>query len=192
MIGEKFTLMQYSVSAILGLIDVEQFVIPEIQRPFVWKRSQVRDLIDSLYSGYPTGYIITWKNPDVKTKDGVIAGGKHVLIDGQQRVTALMAAINKDRIKIAFNPLAIDSTKRFEVQDASHLKDKKWIPDISVIFKPDFKQRAFENQYAVLNEDVDLDEVSEELTKLKAIANRQIGVIELDHTLDIDEVTDYK
>lgn len=57
---------------------------------------------------------------------------------------------------------------------------------------PDFKQRAFENQYAVLNEDVDLDEVSEELTKLKAIANRQIGVIELDHTLDIDEVTDYK
>ena len=183
-------------------MDVEQFVIPEIQRPFVWKRSQVRDLIDSLYSGYPTGYIITWKNPDVKTKDGVIAGGKHVLIDGQQRVTALMAAIsglevldedfNKDRIKIAFNPLAIDSTKRFEVQDASHLKDKKWIPDISVIFKPDFKQRAFENQYAVLNEDVDLDEVSEELTKLKAIANRQIGVIELDHTLDIDEVTDYK
>lgn len=200
MIGEKFTLMQYSVSAILGLIEAGQFVIPEIQRPFVWKRSQVRDLIDSLYNGYPTGYIITWKNPDVKTKDGVVAGGKHVLIDGQQRVTALMAAIsglevldedfNKDRVKIAFNPLATDSTKRFEVQDASHLKDKKWIPDISVIFKPDFKQRAFENQYAALNEGVDLDEVSEELTKLKAIANRQIGVIELDHTLEIDEVTE--
>ena len=62
MIGEKFTLMQYSVGAILGLIEAEQFVIPEIQRPFVWKRSQVRDLIDSLYNGYPTGYIITWKN----------------------------------------------------------------------------------------------------------------------------------
>lgn len=61
MIGEKFTLMQYSISAILGLIEAEDFVIPEIQRPFVWKRSQVRDLIDSLYSGYPTGYIITWK-----------------------------------------------------------------------------------------------------------------------------------
>ena len=57
--GEKFTLMQYSVNAILGLIDAQQFVIPEIQRPFVWKRSQVRDLIDSLYNGYPTGYIIT-------------------------------------------------------------------------------------------------------------------------------------
>ncbi len=200
MIGEKFTLMQYSVSAILGLIDAGQFVIPEIQRPFVWKRSQVRDLIDSLYNGYPTGYIITWKNPDIKTKDGVVAGGKHVLIDGQQRVTALMAAIsglevldddfNKDRVRIAFNPLATDPTKRFEVQDASHLKDKKWIPDISILFKPDFKQRAFENSYAAANEGVDLDEVSEELTKLKAIANRQIGVIELDHTLDIDEVTE--
>ena len=78
MVGEKFTLMQYSVSAILGLIEAGQFVIPEIQRPFVWKRSQVRDLIDSLYNGYPTGYIITWKNPDVQTKDGTVAGGNQV------------------------------------------------------------------------------------------------------------------
>lgn len=200
MIGEKFTLMQYSVNAVLGLIEAKQFVIPEIQRPFVWKRSQVRDLIDSLYNGYPTGYIITWKNPDVRTKDGRIANGKHVLIDGQQRVTALMAAIsgvevldddfNKDRIKIAFNPLATDPTKRFEVQDASHLKDKKWIPDIAEIFKPDFKQWTFVNTYAAANEGVDLEELSETLMKLKGIANRQIGVIELDHSLDIDEVTE--
>ena len=166
----------------------------------MWKRSQVRDLIDSLYNGYPTGYIITWKNPDVRTKDGVTANGKHVLIDGQQRVTALMAAIsgievldddfNKDRIRIAFNPLATDPTKRFEVQDASHLKDKRWIPDIAELFKPDFKQRAFENAYAAANEGIDLDELSDTLMKLKGIANRQIGVIELDHTLDIDEVTE--
>lgn len=200
MTGEKFTLMQYSISAILGLIEAEDFVIPEIQRPFVWKRSQVRDLVDSLYNGYPTGYIITWKNPDVQTKDGGRANGKKVLIDGQQRVTALMASIagkevldedfNKDRIKIAFNPIAIDETKRFAVQDASHLKDKRWIPDISVLFSSDFKQRAFENQYAENNPDVDLDELSETISKLKGISNRQIGVIELDHTLDIDEVTE--
>lgn len=200
MVGEKFTLMQYSVSAILGLIEAKQFVIPEIQRPFVWKRSQVRDLIDSLYNGYPTGYIITWKNPDVQTKEGTVANGKHVLIDGQQRITALMAAIsglevldedfNKGRIKIAFNPLADDPTKRFAVQDASHLKDKKWIPDISELFKADFRQRAFENEYAKVNEGVDLDELSETLLKLKGLANRQIGVIELDHSLDIDEVTE--
>ena len=200
MVGEKFTLIQYSVNAILGLIEGGQFVIPEIQRPFVWKRSQVRDLIDSLYNGYPTGYIITWKNPDVQTKDGTVANGKHVLIDGQQRITALMAAIsgleildedfNKGRIKIAFNPLADDTTKVFAVQDASHLNDKKWIPDISELFKPDFKQRAFENDYAKNNVGVDLDELSETLLKLKGIANRQIGVIELEHSLDIDEVTE--
>ena len=200
MVGEKFTLMQYSVSAVLGLIEAGQFVIPEIQRPFVWKRSQVRDLIDSLYNGYPTGYIITWKNPDVQTKDGTVAGGKHVLIDGQQRITALMAAIsglevldedfNKGRIKIAFNPLSEDPTKTFAVQDASHLKDKKWIPDISEVFRPDFKQRAFENDYAQNNEGVDLDELSETILKLKGVANRQIGVIELEHSLDIDEVTE--
>lgn len=200
MTGEKFTLLQYSVNGILGLIETKQFVIPEIQRPFVWKRSQVRDLIDSLYNGYPTGYIITWKNPDVQTKDGGKSMGKHVLIDGQQRITALMAAIageevldedfNQDRIKIAFNPFANDETKRFAVQDASHLKDKKWIPDISAVFSTDFKPRAFENEYAKLNPDVDLDELSEILSKLKGIANRQIGVIELDHSLDIDEVTE--
>ena len=200
MVGEKFTLMQYSISGVLGLIETKQFVIPEIQRPFVWKRSQVRDLIDSLYNGYPTGYIITWKNPDVQTKEGTMANGKHVLIDGQQRITALMAAIsglevldedfNKGRIKIAFNPLADDPTKRFAVQDASHLKDKKWIPDISEVFKPDFKQLAFLNEYASNNVGVDLDELSETILKLKGIANRQIGVIELDHTLDIDEVTE--
>ena len=94
--------------------------------------------------------------------------------------------LNKDRIKIAFNPITSDPTKRFEVQDASHLKDKKWIPDIAEIFRPEFKQRAFENAYAETNEGVDLDELSETLTKLKGIANRQIGVIELDHSLDLD------
>ncbi len=135
MTSEKFTLMQYSINAVLGLIAAEDFVIPEIQRPFVWKRSQVRDLIDSLYNGYPTGYIITWKNPDVKTKNGGKSSGKKILIDGQQRITALMAAIsgkevldedfNKDRIKIAFNPLAEDNTKRFAVQDDKFLAERR-------------------------------------------------------------------
>lgn len=198
--GEKFTLMQYSVSAILGLIEADDFVVPEIQRPFVWKRSQVRDLIDSLYQGYPTGYIIIWKNHDVKTKDGVTANGKRILIDGQQRITALMAAVSgkevlnddfkKERIRIAFNPLEKDPTKRFEVQDASHLRDKRWIPDISVMFAPDFKLWTFLNEYASSNGGVDMEELSESINMLKGIANRQIGVIELDNALDIDEVTE--
>ena len=200
MIVEKFNLMQYSVHAILGLIDAEDFVIPEIQRPFVWKRSQVRDLIDSLYNGYPTGYIITWKNPDVRTKDGGKANGKKVLIDGQQRVTALMAAIsgkevldndfNKERIKIAFNPLAEDNTKRFAVQDASHLKDKKWIPNIAVVFERGFDPFEFSINYCEANEGVKPNVVNKAITELQGIKNRQIGVIELDASLEIDEVTE--
>ena len=157
-------------------------------------------MIDSLYNGYPTGYIIIWKNPDVQTKNGMRSNGKKVLIDGQQRITALMTAIagkevvdsefNKDRIKIAFNPFPEDESRRFAVQDASHLKDKRWIPDISLLFKPDFKQRSFEAEYVKNNSNVDLDELSEIITLVKGIENRQIGVIELDSRLDIDIVTE--
>ena len=74
--GEKFTNTSMSIKALLGLIEANDIAIPEIQRPFVWKRAQVRDLMDSLYKGYPTGYIILWKNPDVKLKDGRMSAGK--------------------------------------------------------------------------------------------------------------------
>lgn len=90
---DKYSVTQYSVSSILGYIEAGDIAIPEIQWPFVWKGRQVRDLIDSLYNGYPTGYLIIWQNPDVKLKDGGSAVGKKVLIDGQQRITALMTAI---------------------------------------------------------------------------------------------------
>ena len=110
-----YSVTTYSVQSILGLIESGDIAIPEIQRPFVWDSTKVRDLVDSLYHGYPTGYLITWKNPDVKIKGGGVAEGKTVLIDGQQRVTALTAALagktvlNDDyeskRVKIAFNPL---------------------------------------------------------------------------------------
>ena len=136
----------------------------------------------------------------MQTKDGGKANGKKVLIDGQQRITALMAAIagkevldedfNKDRIKIAFNPLTKDATKRFAVQDASHLKDKKWIPDISVVFDSSFDPFDFALEYCSINEGVKPNDVNKAITELKGIANRQIGVIELDHSLDIDEVTE--
>ena len=95
---DKYSVTQYSVSSILGYIDAGDIAIPEIQRPFVWKASQVRDLIDSLYNGYPTGYLIIWQNPNVRLKNGKEASGKKVLIDGQQRVTALMTAISGHKI----------------------------------------------------------------------------------------------
>ena len=60
---DKYSVSQYSVKSLLGYIDAGDIAIPEIQRPFVWNATQVRDLIDSLYNGYPTGYLIIWQNP---------------------------------------------------------------------------------------------------------------------------------
>ena len=49
--------------------------------------------MDSLYKGFPVGYIIVWKNPDIRLKDGRVSSGKKILIDGQQRITAIQAAV---------------------------------------------------------------------------------------------------
>ncbi len=204
MLVEKYNPNSLSVSAILGLIDSGDIAIPEIQRPFVWKKKQVRDLLDSLYKGYPTGYLIIWKNPNVKLKDGTISAGKKILIDGQQRVTALMTAIagipvvnsdyKKERIKIAFNPFEAFSEDKdaeiFAVQDQSHLRSKKWIPDVSEIFKSDFDVIEFATEYCSNNPEMTTKELGKIITNLRAIGNRLIGVIELSESLDIDIVTD--
>lgn len=202
--GEKFTNTTYTVKAILGLIEAREIAIPEIQRPFVWRATQVRDLMDSLYKGYPTGYLILWKNPNVKLKDGTISSGKKVVIDGQQRITALMTAVagqkvmNKNfeetRIKIAFNPFAAlskdNDAEIFAVQTPAHLKSKNWIPDIAEIFKPEFSSFNFILKYCKDNPDIDCDTLLHVIDKLKSIQNIQMGIIELSDSLDIDVVTD--
>ena len=201
---EKYTPNSLSVSAILGLIVSGDIAIPEIQRPFVWKKTQVRDLLDSLYKGYPTGYLIIWKNPDVRLKDGKISAGKKILIDGQQRVTALMTAISgipvtqsnykKERIKIAFDPFQAFSEDQdaeiFAVQDSSHLKSKRWIPDVAEVFKNDFSVFSFITNYCKENPDMQPETLDKIITKLRGIGNRMIGVIDLSEKLNIDIVTD--
>lgn len=202
--GEKFTTYPLSISAILGLIKANDIAIPEIQRPFVWKNKQVRDLMDSLYKGYPVGYIILWKNPNVKLKDGTISAGKKVLIDGQQRVTALMTAlagqniINEDykttRIKIAFDPFAAltgdDEAEIFAVQTPAHIKSSRWIPDIAEIFSDDFSRFKFINNYCAVNPDMKDESLDSIISKLKGLVNQSIGIIELSDALQIDIVTD--
>ncbi|WP_204357460.1 DUF262 domain-containing protein [Methanosarcina mazei] len=134
---QKYAVNQQLIEAILTWVKSREIAIPEIQRPFVWDSTKVRDLMDSLYQGYPIGYLIAWRNPNVKLKDGSISEGKKILIDGQQRVMALRAAIlgehviNKDyareKIKISFQPIE----EKFEVFNSAIQKDNAWIPDIS-------------------------------------------------------------
>lgn len=197
---DRYSVTTYSVQYLLGLIDQGFIAIPEIQRPFVWDSTKVRDLMDSLYHGYPTGYLITWKNPDVKVKGGGTAEGKTVLIDGQQRVTAMMAALsgfpilNDDyeskRIKIAFNPLYDGEDTPFAVLTPVIDKDSAWISDISILFKPGFNSWEFVNDYIRANEGCDPGKVNARINDLQGIATRQIGCIAVDADCSIDEVTD--
>ena len=89
----RYSVNNYTVETLLSNIKSGSIAIPEMQRSFVWDSSKVRDLVDSLYKGFPVGYIIVWQNPDVKLKDGTKSSGKKVLIDGQQSITAMAAAI---------------------------------------------------------------------------------------------------
>lgn len=188
-----------AVSSLLASIKNGEIAIPEIQRPFVWNSTKVRDLIDSLYQNYPVGYIIVWQNPDVRLKDGTMSMGKKVLIDGQQRITALTAAIvgqevvgsdyKKKRIVIAFNPLE----EQFDVATPATSNDVKYISDISEIFNPSCDVYGFVEDYCEKN-GLEIKEekskISKVITRLKSIENNNLGVINLSHELDIEQVTD--
>jgi len=106
--------------------------------------------------------------------------GKEVINDDYQT----------SRIKIAFNPLNTDGDERFAVQDSSHLKSKKWIPDISELFKATFDIFGFVEEYCTHNSEITKTDLNNLIIRLRSIANRQIGVIELAHSLEIDEVTE--
>ena len=198
--ADNYKITQYSVSSILGYVENSQIAIPEIQRPFVWKGEEVRALIDSLYEGYPIGYLIVWQNSQVRVRNFGKGGTKKILIDGQQRVTALMAALlgkevldeqyQSHRIRIAFNPLAGKGEERFAVCDTKHEEDSRWIPDISIFFRRDFSFRQFEKEYKEANPDEDFTLLEESVDTLKEIVKHQVGVIELSFLLDIDVVSE--
>lgn len=193
---QKYAVNQHLIETILAWVNSGEIAIPEIQRPFVWQASKVRDLLDSLYNGYPIGYLIAWRNPDVRLKDGRTAEGKKILIDGQQRVTALSAAIlgqpvvNKNykrvRIVIAFHPLE----ERFEVRNSAIRKDRSWIQDISGIISGKERISSVVRDYCSANPEVAEETVEDALENLKEIVKKQIGLIELESELDIETVTE--
>jgi uncharacterized protein with ParB-like and HNH nuclease domain len=116
----KFTTMSFPVSTLLGQIETGQIGLPELQRPFVWDRAQVRDLLDSLYRGYPAGYFLLWQAaPDTGAihigADGKQTAPSLLVVDGQQRLTSMYAVFkgapvftekfDNVTIRIAFNPV---------------------------------------------------------------------------------------
>jgi hypothetical protein len=193
---QRYSVTPHPIETLLTWVKSGEIAIPEIQRPFVWEATKVRNLLDSLYQGYPVGYLIAWRNPTVKLKDGSSSAGKRILIDGQQRVTALMAALlgrevlNKDyetvRIRIAFHP----QEERFEVANPAIRKDVAWIEDVADIFSPDASLTELTDTYSEKNPTADRRRVSRVFEKLRKIINNHVGVIELSDDLDIETVTE--
>jgi hypothetical protein len=193
---QRYSVTPHPIETLLTWVKSGEIAIPEIQRPFVWEATKVRNLLDSLYQGYPVGYLIAWRNPTVKLKDGTSSAGKRILIDGQQRVTALMAALlgrevlTKDyetvRIRIAFHP----QEERFEVANPAIRRDVAWIEDVAALFAPDAKLLQITKRYTKVNSGVDEDAIFGVLEKLRKIINNHVGVIELADDLDIETVTE--
>jgi hypothetical protein len=191
----KYRVTQSAVSQLLEDVRQDRIAIPELQRPFVWDSVKVRDLMDSLYKGYPVGYLITWQSVGAHLKGGQVAGHQQILIDGQQRITALRAAvagltvINKRykqiRIKIAFNPV----TEEFATLTPVINRNREWISNISELFNA-ASTYGFYSDYFAANPDVDRDAVEANIARLEQIKNAQIGIIALNDDLDVETVSE--
>lgn len=193
---QRYSVTPQPIDTLLAWVKSGEIAIPEIQRPFVWEPTKVRNLLDSLYQGYPVGYLIAWRNPTVKLKDGTLSAGKRILIDGQQRVTALMAGLlgrevlTKDyeniRIRIAFHPIE----EKFEVSNPAIAKNSGWITDVAAVFAPDADLIELIEDYVTRNPDADRKHVGRVLQRLGKIINNHLGIIELAEDLDIETVTE--
>ncbi|WP_294757956.1 DUF262 domain-containing protein [uncultured Gemmiger sp.] len=192
--------------------------LPDLQRPFVWKDNKVRELFDSMLKGYPIGYIMLWESPaDYESKKSTIGNNdktydepKELVIDGQQRLTALVAAMFavkvKDKnfvereIKISYNPL----TCEFAVWSQAYEKDPDWISRISDIFlaKEDNSISSLRRRYIKeANEsrlkkevppltDTEEDKIEDNINALLNLLDYSLPTLEISYNADEEDVAD--
>lgn len=104
-----------SVGKLVSMIEDRELQLPEMQRRYIWPATRVRDLLDSLYRGYPSGSILVWETDQeaptremaVNQKQNPFAGAK-LLLDGQQRLTSLSAILSGEPVKVRGRKRAID------------------------------------------------------------------------------------
>lgn len=187
-------------------VDRGSIRLPDIQRPFVWPNSKVRDLIDSMYRGYPVGELMFWANKDgghtksighgTKTQDASMQ-----VVDGQQRLTSLYAVLrglavwredySREKIAIAFNPL----TERFEVPTPAFKKSAEWIPDIVGIFddpisaRYDYLSRLREDPKRQVNAATERT-VEVAITRLHQLLTYQFQVVQIKEDVPRETVAD--
>jgi hypothetical protein len=194
--SQRYSLNQYPIEILLNWIEFGEIAIPEIQRPFVWTSTKVCDFIDSLYHGYPVGYLITWPKSGVSLREGASSTRERILIDGQQRMMALRAALlgktifdkkyNEKSIRIAFHP----NRGSFAVATASIRQDSGWIPDISTIFRSNTSQHRLIDEYCEANDGVDRYRIADRIDQLCGIRGNSLGVVELSANMDVETVVE--
>lgn len=198
----------YSLTHLIEDIKHGNLALPDIQRPFVWSASKIRDLFDSLYRGYPVGTLMFWETgADVGTRQ--VGGGstdrvaKLLIVDGQQRLTSLFAVITgrpvltksfeERQIRIAFRP----HDETFEVTDAAIEKDPEFIPDITALWRPDGYKSSFRQFVSRLGEarghaldNVEQDHLEEHIDRVRDLRDFRFQVIELGAGASEEQVAD--
>ena len=154
-----FKRVDYDLSNLLNYIDIGDIGLPDIQRPFVWSNAKVRDLFDSMYRGFPVGYLLFWENAQGNGARQIgLEAKKHtvparLIVDGQQRLTSLYAVFRgreildadyrRRPIEIAFHP----RDGKFEVADATIRRDPEWISNISDLWTSGHSSRKLVNDF---------------------------------------------
>ena len=202
-----FKKVDYILKKLVEDISMGEIGLPDIQRPFVWSMTKVRDLFDSMYRGFPIGYLLFWENGSSDTHRTIGAGPKQkvarlLIVDGQQRLTSLYAVMKavpvitknfkSQRIKIAFHPLS----EKFEVSNAAIEKDAEWIPDISILWQPDTKPHAFKKTFLeklgkrrpLTAEEEDI--IHERIDRLIKLEEYPLSALEISSSVDEDKVSE--
>lgn len=185
-----------------------EIALPDIQRPFVWSTTKVRDLFDSMYKGFPVGYLLFWKTG---AEGGARQIGTHskeaaprlLIVDGQQRLTSLFSVMtgtpivksdySEGRIKIAFRPR--DGV--FAVADAAVERNPEFISDICVLWETDTgysqTKRSFLKALAAGPKglsDEEADRLEEAIDRLRDLRNFPFKAVELEQNVDEEQVAE--
>lgn len=201
-----FNEVGYTLGSLLDQINMGTIGLPEIQRPFVWKNAKARDLFDSMYKGFPVGYLLLWQNAneDGAKTIGVDGKQKHpslLIVDGQQRMTSLYAVVkgqkviredySEEFIEIAFHPLE----ERFEVADIAIRRDKNWLPNISRLWAADTDLFELVDSYLdVLGKTRDVTQedkkqIRQSIQRLQGLLNYPFRALELLANVDEEQVS---
>jgi hypothetical protein len=199
--------VSYSLSKLIEDIDTGEIGLPDIQRPFVWTPAKVRDLFDSMYNGFPVGYLLFWGNLVATSARQIGEGRKQsvprlLIVDGQQRLTSLYAVLKgipvvdedyrQARLKIAFRPR--DAT--FAVPDAAIERDPEYIPDITLLWSQEVRRNRFVKQFLErlsAGREVSDDEedyLNESIDRLYDLQSYPFTALELSSTIDDEKVAE--